>query len=663
MSAPAATYSRLAALLVILVSIALAAPSRTWMSEQVIGADDNLLDDSYRIELPARLVEGELSGRDFAFPYGPLRQVLGGLGWLVPPHDLASVLRFEGLGDAAAAVLALWVLLRLTGAPLSWCSVACLVCAAFTPSRVKPLVAMAAVAALAAGLGRTAVRTAGRLLRLVAWAAAAPLMISYSFDLGLFTLGALLVSAAAVAAAAAQQRIQPGISRSAWEGAACASIGVVAFFLALGLLPGWSHTLPDILDLTAGYAVMNAYPLSRAGAASLLAAAAAALFVARWAERRLGSGSSPASRPHVFALLATSLSALLWLRYGLTRSDPLHVFIACSPALLVLSVLLPCHLRSSHRPGARPALAAGLAAVAVAGLLSPPETGRHTADALTIPVPRVKRILVGHLGVREALLRLDRSTQSSVLVWPYETIVNVLAHKKNPVATLQLYSASTERFESRTVKNLEAAPETPVILLGRSWPMDEIENSSRNPIVFRYLLDHYELDGPPRSGVALLRPSASAPRWTEEPLAVASLSVSPVLKQVGEVPLPAGCCGVDDFLLVRLRLSRTRSFGLFKPGRVWSVIRLDRDAPRLQLLAVPQDGDVHTVLLSAVSARDPAFFAAFESTGGRPKRERLLEIAFRWVPMDFLSLTPERLSVEGVSVLHRAQSESRQGGS
>jgi hypothetical protein len=31
--------------------------------------------------------------------------------------------------------------------------------------------------------------------------------------------------------------------------------------------------------------------------------------------------------------------------------------------------------------------------------------------------------------------------------------------------------------------------------------------------------------------------------------------------------------------------------------------------------------------------------------------------------MDFLSLTPERLSVEGVSVLHRAQSESRQGGS
>src|SRR5450755_3238446 len=171
MSAPAATYRRLAALLVILVSIVLAAPSRMWMREQVIGADDSLLDDSYRIELPVRLAEGELSGRDFAFPYGPLRQALGGLGWLVPPHDLASVLRFEGLGDAAAAVLALWILLRLTGAPLGWCSVACLVCAAFTPSRVKPLVPLAAVAMLAAGLGRTSIRTAGRPLRLVAWAA------------------------------------------------------------------------------------------------------------------------------------------------------------------------------------------------------------------------------------------------------------------------------------------------------------------------------------------------------------------------------------------------------------------------------------------------------------------------------------------------------------
>ncbi len=618
---------------------------------QAIPADANLLDDSWRLELPARLGAGELSGRDFVATYGPFRQLLQGLGWLVPPGDLASVIRFAGIGEAAVGVLSLWTLLVLTGAPFGWRAAALLVWAAFLPSDVKPLAGLAAVSLLVAGLGEGT----SRRRRLFAWAASVPILTLYSFDLGLLSLAALLVSAGAVAAAVRLRRNpeRDAVSGRALFGALAAFAGFAAFASLLHTLPGWRGYLPDSLEMARGYAERQARGLSTLGALQLLAAALAGFVAAGRGDSRLAvAAGMPGALRRPFALLSAGLFAAIWTRYGMTRSDDLHLYAACVPAVLVACVLLPCHLRADGGPRAGALLAGGLAAAAAVGSTAPAEALAKGGP----PAPLVLaggRIRVEQAPLARALARLPAGAKGDLFVWPYETLVNVLTGRRNPVPTLQIYSANTDALERRVVEGLVVRPEMPALLFTRSWAIDDVEPVTRSPLVFRHLLDRYELDGPPAGGIALLRPaSTGAPRWAEEKLAVAPASYAPGGDRFAQIALPDDCCRANDFLVVRLRAARTPTFGLFKPGRVFAGFRFDRGAPRGQPLALPQDGEAHTVLLSAVTVPEPLFLSAFAPQGVRAG-ERLLGIAFKWLPLDFLSLAPAELTVESVSILRR----------
>jgi hypothetical protein len=263
------------------------------------------------------------------------------------------------------------------------------------------------------------------------------------------------------------------------------------------------------------------------------------------------------------------------------------------------------------------------------------------------------RIRVEHPALQEALSLLRPDAPEDLLVFPYESLVNVLAGKRSPVATLHLYSANNDELERRTVRNLVARPRTPVLLFLTSWQMDGVENVTRSPLVFRHLLDHYELDGEAGDDVALLRPAAGGPRWSDERLDVPPVSVAPGRGEVARIPLPAGCCRANDFLSVTLRVSKTRPFGLFKPGGVFVVYRFDAGRPVKQRLAASQDGQEHGYLLSAVTVEDPLFLSAFEPGPGERAPERLVSLEFRWEAIDVLSRTPAALTVESVAVLRR----------
>ncbi len=647
----------LAVFLVLAAAVALAAPRRIWTPVQTIAANAYVLDDSWRLELPARLGQGSIAGRDFIFTYGVLRQILSGAGWLIPPHDVASVLRFQGLGEAVAAVCALWVLLALTGAPLAFRAVGCLAWAALLPTEVKPLAGLALVSTLVSRLGAPIGRDRLRPIELAGWAFGAPALALYSFDLGLMTLAALVAAAAGVAAAAALRRdpLRAEIGRRALVAAGAAALGFGFFAAFLAVLPGWSRTLADLFALTKGYAEKSALPILRPAALNLLASAAAAIAVTVWAFFRVGSGADRESaRPRSFALLSAGLFGLLWTRYGLSRSDDIHVFLACLPALLASALLLPCELRARRTRGASLIFAAGLAACAWMGQSTPADGFPYT----DIPPPPLLldggRIRVEQPAVQEALSLLRPDAPPDLLVFPFETMINVLAGKRSPTATLHLYSANTDELERRTVRNLLSRPETPALFFTTGWQMDGVENVNRSPLVFRHLLDHYELDGEPGDGVALLRPApAAAPRWTEERLRVPPVSGSPAERRDAEVLLPDDCCRMNDFVVVRLRLSKTPYYGLFKPGAVFVGFRFDVGPPRLQRLAVSQDGETHTFVLSPVTSADPLFLSAFQPGRAPRARERLLGIGFRWVPMDLLSRPPAAMTVESVAVLRR----------
>ena len=641
--------------LVLAASVALAAPRRIWTPVQTIGADTNVLDTSWRMEFPVRLGQGSIAGRDFVFTYGLLRQLLSGAGWLIPPRDVASLLRFQGLGEAAVAVAALWVLLATTGAPLAFRAAACLVWAAFLPTEVKPLAGLALVAALASRLGTGPDGGRPRPLELAGWAFGAPLLSLYSFDLGLLTLAALVAAAAGVAAAASLRRdpLRAAIGRRAAYSVSAAAFGSSLFAGLLAVLPGWNRTLADLFAVTQGYAEKSALPLLRPAVLRLAAAATAGIAVAAWAFLRVGPGTGREERRRPsFALLSASLFALLWIRYGLSRSDDIHVFLACLPALLTAALLLLGELVARGSRGVWLVVAAGLAACAWAGRATPPDTVpfEETPPPLLLDGGRIR---VEQPALQEALSLLKPDSPEDLLVLPFESLVNVLAAKRSPVATLHLYSANNDDLERRTVRNLIARPRTPVLLFLTSWQMDGVENLSRNPLVFRHLLDHYELDGEAGDDVALLRPAPGAPRWTDKRLNVPPVSISPATSEVALVPLPDGCCRASSFLSVTLRVSKTRYYGLFKPGRVFVVFRFDAGHPQEQRLAASQDGREHTYLLSAVTVEDPLFLSAFEPGPGEPAPERLVSLEFRWEAIDFLSRTPAALTVESVSVLRR----------
>jgi hypothetical protein len=305
--------------------------------------------------------------------------------------------------------------------------------------------------------------------------------------------------------------------------------------------------------------------------------------------------------------------------------------------------------------GAGLLFAGGLVVCAARSLATPTDTVLFLA---TKPPPLIReggRISVEQPALQEALSLVRKEAPEELLVFPYETLVNVLAGKRSPVATLHLYSANTDELEWRTVRNLRERPETPVLFFTDDWQMDGVENVTRSPIVFRHLLDHYELDGEPGDGVALLKPvRGEAPRWREEPLTVPPVTVSPSKGDVAEVLLPADCCRANDFLVVRLRLSRTPYYGLFKPGAVFVGFRFDSGEPSHQRLVVSQDGETHTFVLSPTTSDEELFLPSAFGPGPPPRTpERLLGIAFRWVPIDLLSRTPASMTIESVAVLRR----------
>ncbi len=182
--------------IVILLGLLLAAPLNIYPSLQKINADFNLLDGSWKIALPAALAQGEVAGRDFIFTYGALYQVTHGVGLLVPPGDIASVLRFQYSIEVTLVMLGVWFVLGLTNAPLAWRAAFYLLWAYFwhgyfflTGGGLKPLGGLFWVAAGGYVLtASTEMKTRVRIVQyILTWALAPPVLLLYAFDVGVMT--------------------------------------------------------------------------------------------------------------------------------------------------------------------------------------------------------------------------------------------------------------------------------------------------------------------------------------------------------------------------------------------------------------------------------------------------------------------------------------------
>jgi hypothetical protein len=660
---PSAWQSRMRWLLaaaVLVLGFVLAVPPACWVAGQVIDHDFQLLDDSYPLDLAAHLSHGQLAGRDFIFQYGPLTQLLHALGLVVPPGDGASLVRFVALPQSLLGMLCVWGLLAATGAPLRWRAVLYLLWPCFWPPflelGLKPLpgLLLAVVAGRMAAGGRSRLETA---LALATWGLAAPLLLFVAFDMGVLTGVALLLTAVAVATTTLLLRepVAVAFRRRAvlLGGSTLAGGGLV--YAGCKVVPGWGSFFTDSWQVVSGYNAVLARgcPPEWFVAFVLTGAALTLLWLATaWRLRASFTAPNP-ERARLLGLLAACCFGVVWLRAGLTRSDPHHLRMALGPALFILGFLFPCFWRADRRPYYRLAPLLSLPVLLLSPLGLPQSVAQTTLQRLSLLARldcRRTTLDIRHPGVRKAVAAADKLSEDALYVWPNETVINVLSGRLHPDFTLQSTSAHTEHLERATVERLAARPDLPALVFADNLLIDRVEHLTRTPVIYRYLLEHYELAAPREAEFVLLRRAEEGTRrWVEQELP--GVVVSFQVKEGSSQSLPflegeAADCRVSDLLLLRMRVAQTMLWPVAKPGELGVEFTLSDGTIRVLKILVPPDGEGHEVLVSACRFRDPLFLSHFHPTRCWQARERVRSVRLLWAPLDLLSRQPAEVVLE-----------------
>jgi hypothetical protein len=656
---------------VILIGLLLSIPEEVYRAEQKIGTYYNLLDGSWRMEMADRFGRGELSGRDFTFTHGPLFQLSKGISFVLGNGGLASLMRFESVLDVCMSVIALWAMLCFTKAPLAWRAAVFLTWCAFMEITFKPTAGMLALVACghlfsklkSSGHQPSTINHQPSLIDLCLLAALpAPTLLLYSFEFGVFTFVAVIFLMLTVVACTLKldKEGAAGIRREALFGLGAAVLGAVVFVLLFFVAPGWSDYLPGVTELAAGYAAEPSSGFSEPegpGFSMWLAPFLVACIIFFVAASGLRKNWEKKDASALFTLIGLCCFALVWSRYSLTRGDWSHVLHGTTPILFLCGCFLPCWLRQREHKYAKAALMGGLLLVGNKFIVSPVHMGSQIAGrlfAITRTEFQPARLSVENLRIREGAAAAMMLEGDALYVWPYETIVNVIAGKKNPAPTLQSYSAHTVSEQDEVIEKMQGVP---VLLFTSTWPMHGVEHITRTSRIFRYIVENYELTEPPRDGFALLKPAKR--KWKEKAIHHQPSTINhSSIHQLFTINQPSLLA--SDLILFRLRASKTSSFGVFKPGKTIARLHLSNNEVIERKLLLPQDGQTHEVLISASRLEDdPLLLSIFGRRHWR-STETVRKVEIFWQPLDFLSRRPASIILEQLSVLRMEGAEERE---
>jgi hypothetical protein len=633
---------------------------------QVIDRTFGTVDSSWGYELPARFLRGEYVGWDFVFTYGPLYQLVHAPVFSSGRDDVASLLRFSSHTvspqETWLTCLGLWLLLGLSGAPVGWRIPPFLLWVCFGPVLGLCLKHMAGLAVVA-GCGqllddRWGLTAGRRWVRRIAWAAAAPTLTLYSFDLGVVTSAALLLIGATILVGVRVVPVPPGsrVGRAAAEMMTAVVAGVAVFVLATTLAAGTRPYLADSWEMAWGYSATMAVPLFKRHLLLIAAAAVGNLAVGAFAARQWRHGPGPVGGNGSLGLFAAAGFSLVCLRHALTRSDDLHVLWALSPTFFTVGCLVPCYARTWGLLRSCPAWIAW-GPVLVFALWAHLD---DLVDRIEAPIKvewAPARYRLTHPTLRDATAVARELPGDSLYVWPFETILNLTAGKASPAYTLQSYAACTDRLEGRTVDHLRAVPDLPVVVFTDSPAIDRVENLTRTPHIFRYLLEEYVLVENRHKDFVVLRRAPTDPNrpWSEVEIAGLAGAFAPGGNRALGLAVPAGAdCRASDLLLLRLHVAKTRTFGVGKPGLLTLTLCLSNGKEISQPVLVPADGVGHDVLVSACKLNDPLFASVFLPARCWRAREGVTAVRLTWDPFDILSRRPSEVVLEGARVLRRA---------
>ena len=670
-----------ASALILFLGFVLAAPLNFFTSWQVISPTFNVIDGSWMADIPYRLRFGEVSGRDFVFTYGPLYQLTHALGLWIAPGDAASLLRFRSIVEVVLTMTCVWLL--LTAFPLRtrwrallyllWAGMSVLdteLLANFKPLGAACLISLCTYWLGGAGTMRQSPLRLGALI--TAWAVATPLLLLYSFDMGALAFFALLLSAAVVLTSTRSARTvkAKSVRKIAFKCVAATTIGFTAFALLTFSLSDWTRYLKDSAELARAYTLALAIGISPENLLPLIVAFVAMIVVVWWIGRRLryacflpaGENYASVMTPQLTTLLGFTCFSLLSLRSALTRSDTEHVVGALIPFLFLATVLALAFLHiNKHRFA--PFLTIGIVLIFAVLPINVERNGATSAlrrlAALIQFDWRPARLEITHPEIQGGLSVLEKEVSPALFVWPSQTILNVITDKRSPNYMVQNYAATSPRLETETTRRMSSTSDLPVIFLRRRWAIDGVENLTRNPLIFRYLLENYQATSQNENAVLLKRRGLKQSyKWREQMLLSPNTSFRPATRSSITIAMPSDSRTqrASSLLVLRMNCSKTPMFLVGKTGQCLITFVLSNGERRTQKILVPPDGKLHEVLVSATSQDDPDFMRHFAPTPQQQRGEIIKSIVLTWAPLDPFSVTPEAISLDSISVLQTKSS-------
>jgi hypothetical protein len=511
-------------LALLVMMIAIASPGLVLTNTPIARDTINGLDESWQIDLIYKATRGIWSGRDFAFTYGPLWQLLASILPRMAGVSLGSISKLLYLYNYWGAFLLAFITCRLlVVGEARWRRAVFLIglVAYWLPMDLRPGLA---VASFACYFRLTEDLPASR--RSIAWrAAVATLLVVIAFlmagDCG--ALSAAAWAAVVVGHAAAHWRDKSALKRLVHF----VLYGAAFTTLWVALVNTWAARPWDFQYWIRSFQVITAYRWLMVAAMAPETGyrlmwtflACMAIFLAAWLARDAKS-ETPTMRP-AFIVAAVLFSAIA-LQKGVVRSGWGHVSQCMLPALSMAGVILVGY-RNALRPYlanltllafvALSVLASGptglLAGQKVAGrvMWNPPAYPACPPDTYYLDQACLLRTDYSKYGVASAYIASHTRAEDQIAVFPYENLLGILSHRTVSDGVLQNYAVGGKALTDLQISTLER-DHPPLAVYNSddlvSWPVDSISNFQRSAPIWFYLQSRYTAEAETATGVTIM---------------------------------------------------------------------------------------------------------------------------------------------------------------
>ena len=188
--------------------------------------------------------------------------------------------------------------------------------------------------------------------------------------------------------------------------------------------------------------------------------------------------------------------AFLQLKSMLVRNDEGHVLLSITP-LVFLFLLLAYNSHAQRRFS----VAAFILVTALA--LTSPKTGKWFDEMTNIlanpsifwqQIAQARSYTMRIAAVLPDDFRVALSPNSSLILFPYENIISVALNRSSIAPVLQPYSASNSKLQNYYINNIQKVVNAAeVVYCTKSSKIDNVDYITRSSLIFEYLLEHFNI--------------------------------------------------------------------------------------------------------------------------------------------------------------------------